>query len=149
MPFGYPGVYVEEAPSDVHVIAGVPTSTAAFLGATKFGPVAAPVLVHGFAEFEARFGGLSAEMPLGYAVRHFFLNGGRDALIARVEPAGSALTDADLSDPALDQQRRGLWLLGTRSVSTFSAFRRCRAPPTSDGPPGMPRPPTRPGAAPW
>jgi Bacteriophage tail sheath protein len=95
MPLGYPGVYVEEAPSDVHVIAGVPTSTAAFLGATKFGPVAAPLLVHSFAEFEARFGGLSAEMPLGYAVQHFFLNGGRDALVARVEPAGATLTDAD------------------------------------------------------
>jgi len=111
MPFGYPGVYVEEAPSDVHVIAGVPTSTAAFLGATQFGPVAAPVLVHSFAEFAAHFGGLAAEMPLGYAVQHFFLNGGRDALIARVEPAGATLADADLSDPALEQQRRGLWLL--------------------------------------
>ena len=111
MPFGYPGVYVEEAPSDPHVIAGVPTSTAAFLGATQFGPVAAPVLVHSFAEFAAHFGGLAVEMPLGYAVQHFFLNGGRDALIARVEPAGATLADADLSDPALEQQRRGLWLL--------------------------------------
>ena len=111
MPFGYPGVYVEEAPSDVHVIAGVPTSTAAFLGATQFGPVAAPVLVHSFAEFAAHFGGLAVAMPLGYAVQHFFLNGGRDALIARVEPTGATLTDADLSSPALEQQRRGLWLL--------------------------------------
>ncbi len=111
MRVGYPGVYVEEAPSDVHVIAGIPTSTAAFLGATKFGPVASPLHVHSFAEFEAHFGGLSAEMPLGYAVQHYFLNGGRDALIARVESAGPTLTDADLSSPALEQQRRGLWLL--------------------------------------
>jgi len=111
MPFGYPGVYVEETPSNPDVIAGVPTSTAAFLGATQFGPVAAPVLVHNFAEFAVHFGGLAVEMPLGYAVQHFFLNGGRDALIARVEPAGATLTDADLSDPALEQQRRGLWLL--------------------------------------
>ena len=149
MPFGYPGVYVEEAPSDVHVIAGVPTSTAAFLGATQFGPVAAPVLVHSFAEFAAHFGGLAVAMPLGYAVQHFFLNGGRDALIARVEPAGATLTDADLSVRRWSNSGGASGCSSTRSVSTSSAFRRCRALPTSDEPPGMPRPPTRPGAAPW
>jgi Bacteriophage tail sheath protein len=111
MRFEAPGVYVEEAAAGAHVIAGVATSTAAFLGATQSGPVAAPLLVHGFAEFQAHFGGLSAEMPLGYAVQQYFLNGGREALIARVVPAGTALADADLSNPALEQERRGLWLL--------------------------------------
>src|SRR5262249_45238667 len=38
-------------------------------------------------------------------------NGGRDALIARVVPSGPTLTDADLSNPALEAQQRGLWLL--------------------------------------
>src|SRR5712691_4746970 len=109
--FLFPGVYVEEFASGAHAIEGVPTSTAAFLGATKAGPVAAPLLVHSFAEFEAQFGGLSEPLPLGYAVQHFFLNGGRDALIARVEPAGATLTDADLSGAGLEQQQRGLWLL--------------------------------------
>ena len=106
-----PGVYVEEAPASARVIAGVPTSTAAFLGATKAGPVAAPLIVHSFAEFEAQFGALAAEMPLGYAVQQYFTNGGRDALIARVVPSGPTLTDADLSNPALEAQKRGLWLL--------------------------------------
>lgn len=109
--FVVPGVYVEEVDSTAHAIAGVPTSTTAFLGATSSGPVAAPLLVHSLAEFEAQFGGLSAELPLGYAVRHYFLNGGRTALIARVAPAGAVLTDADLSDPALERDKRGLWLL--------------------------------------
>ena len=106
-----PGVYVEEAPAGARVIAGVPTSTAAFLGATQAGPVAAPLLVHSFAEFEAQFGGLAAEMPLGYAVQQYFVNGGRDALIARIVPSGPTLTDADLSSPALEAQKRGIWLL--------------------------------------
>ena len=106
-----PGVYVEETPAGGHVIAGVPTSTAAFLGATSAGPVAAPVLVHSFAQFQAQFGGLSEPMPLGYAVQQFFLNGGHEALIARVVPGAAALTDADLSSPALEPARRGLWLL--------------------------------------
>jgi uncharacterized protein len=106
-----PGVYVEEAPAGAHVIAGVPTSTAAFVGATAAGPVAAPLIVHSFAEFEAQFGGLAVDMPLGYAVQQYFTNGGRDALIARVVPSGPTLTDADLSSPALEAQKRGLWLL--------------------------------------
>jgi len=106
-----PGVYVEETGAGAHVIAGVPTSMAAFVGATEAGPVAAPRIVHSFAEFEAQFGGLVVEMPLGYAVQQYFANGGRDALIARVVPSGPTLTDADLSNPALEAQQRGLWLL--------------------------------------
>ena len=99
-----PGVYVEEIGAGAHVIAGVPTSTAAFVGATQAGPVAAPLLVHSFAEFEAQFGALAAELPLGYAVQQYFVNGGRDALIARIVPSGPTLTDADLSNPALEAQ---------------------------------------------
>src|SRR5436309_1992623 len=68
-------------------------------------------MVHSFAEFQAQFGGLVLEMPLGYAVQQYFLNGGRKALIARVVPSGSTLTDADLSSPALEAKKRGLWLL--------------------------------------
>jgi phage tail sheath protein FI len=53
-----PGVYVEETGAGAHVIAGVPTSTAAFVGGTEAGPVAAPLIVRSFAEFEAQFGGV-------------------------------------------------------------------------------------------
>src|SRR5436309_14034701 len=68
-------------------------------------------MVHSFAEFQAQFGELVLEMPLGYAVQQYFLNGGREALIGRVVPSGATLTDADLSSPALEAQQRGLWLL--------------------------------------
>ena len=37
-----------------------------------------------FAEFQHIFGGLWQPSPLGYAVEHFFDNGGREALIVRV-----------------------------------------------------------------
>jgi phage tail-like protein len=89
----------------------VATSIAAFVGATKSGPTDAPVAVRSFADFTAQFGGLSDPHPLSYAVQHYFANGGREALIARVAPAGTALTDADISDAALAAQKRGLWLL--------------------------------------
>ena len=107
----FPGVFVEEAASGTRAIAGVPTATAAFVGATASGPVETPRMVESFAEYEAQFGGISADMPLGYAVQHYFLNGGREAVIARVVPSGATLTDADLSSPALEAQQRGLWLL--------------------------------------
>jgi phage tail-like protein len=108
----HPGVFVEEAPTGARPIEGVGTSTAAFVGTTPSGPLDAPLMVHSFAEFQAQFGALSVDMPLGYAVQHYFTNGGREALIARVAPSGSTLTDADLSSPALEAQKRGLWLLG-------------------------------------
>ena len=107
----FPGIFVEEVASETHAIAGVPTATTAFLGVTASGPVEAPRTVGSFAEYEAQFGGLSTDMPLGYAVQHYFLNGGREAVIARVVPSGATLTDADLSSPALEAQQRGLWLL--------------------------------------
>lgn len=107
----FPGIFVEEAAPPAHTIAGVPTSTTAFLGATASGPVDAPRMVESFAEYEAQFGGISADLPLGYAVHQYFLNGGREALIARVVPSGATLTDADLSSAALEAQQRGLWLL--------------------------------------
>ncbi len=106
-----PGVYVEELPSGVHPVEGVPTSIAAFVGATAKGPVAGPLVVRSFGEFTAQYGGLTDGMPLGYAVQHYFANGGGEAVIARVESSGGQLTDGDLSNPALEKQQRGLGLL--------------------------------------
>ena len=107
----HPGVFIEEVATRARPIEGVGTSTAAFVGATPSGPLDAPRIVHSFAEFQAQFGALAVDMPLGYAVQHYFTNGGREALIARVAPSGSTLTDADLSSPALEAHKRGLWLL--------------------------------------
>src|SRR5579871_1066886 len=106
-----PGVYIEEVSSQSQPIAGVPTSTAAFVGAAAKGPVDAPLVVASFAEFTTQYGGLTDGMPLGYAVQQYFANGGREAVIARVEGSGGQVRDADLSAPALEPQQRGLWLL--------------------------------------
>jgi phage tail sheath protein FI len=84
----YPGVYIEEVPSGVRTIAGVATSITAFVGRALRGPVNQAVRVQSFAEFERIFGGLSATSGLSYAVQHFFLNGGGDALIVRVVHTG-------------------------------------------------------------
>src|SRR5262245_12400374 len=72
----YPGVYIEELPSSTRTISAVTTSVTAFVGHTRRGPLNEPVRVTGFAEFERRFGGLSSQSAVAYAVHQFFANGG-------------------------------------------------------------------------
>ena len=83
-PASYPGVYIEEVPSGVRTITGVPTSITAFIGRARRGPTDRPGRVQNFADFERMYGGLWEISTLGYAVQHFFANSGTDALIVRV-----------------------------------------------------------------
>ncbi|MCQ8192355.1 phage tail sheath family protein [Streptomyces rugosispiralis] len=88
-PAGYPGVYIEELPSSVRTIASVTTSVTAFVGHTRRGPLNTPVRITSFADFERRFGGLTSQSAVGYAVHQFFGNGGTVAVVVRVTKAGS------------------------------------------------------------
>jgi len=80
----YPGVYIEEIPSGVRTIMGVPTSITAFVGRAKRGPVNEPITINGFGDYERTFGGLWKESSMSYAVRDFYLNGGGQAIIVRL-----------------------------------------------------------------
>jgi phage tail sheath protein FI len=86
----YPGVYVEEIPSGVRTITGVSTSITAFVGRASRGPVNKATVVNSFGDFETRFGSLSNDSALGFAVRDFFLNGGSQAVIVRLYRADTA-----------------------------------------------------------
>lgn len=86
----YPGVYIQEVPSGSRAIAGVPTAVAAFVGYTARGAVNAPQQLFSYADFERNFGGLHLDSPLGYAVNHFFLNGGAVAWVVRVAAGAQA-----------------------------------------------------------
>lgn len=79
-----PGVFIEEVPGSARPIQEVPTSVTAFVGRALQGPVGEPTAVASLTEFENRFGGLSRDYPLTYAVRDFFANGGRQAVVVRV-----------------------------------------------------------------
>jgi phage tail sheath protein FI len=85
----YPGVYIEEIPSGVHTITGVATSIAAFVGWSPKGPTDKARLVQGFLDYQALYGGLDSNSPLGYAVNQFFANGGQQAYIVRIGWDGS------------------------------------------------------------
>lgn len=110
-----PGVYVEETRPPPR-IEGVPTSVTAFIGRAPKGPRdrnvdASPTPVTSWAEYERIFGGLSVESTLGYMVKQFFDNGGRDALIVRAGKTSTPLGDADIAAPKLEARGRGLWAL--------------------------------------
>ena len=98
VPLTYPGVYIEELPSTVHTITGVPTSITAFVGRAWKGPVDEPVQVNSYADFERGFGGLWRLSSVGHAVQQFFANGGSQALVVRVatRSGGSAAAVATI-----------------------------------------------------
>src|SRR5713101_5014617 len=79
-----PGVYVEEVAFRAQSIEGVSTSTTGFVGRARQGPLRQPVAISSFADFEGAFGGLQADLELGYAALQYFLNGGREGRIVRV-----------------------------------------------------------------
>jgi hypothetical protein len=78
------GAQLAQQSRDLHAIDGVATGIAAFIGRTLKGPVAQPLTVRSFAEFQQHFGGLWQPSTLSYAVEQFFENGGREARIVRV-----------------------------------------------------------------
>ena len=79
-----PGSVVDEVPSGVRAIAGVPTSVTAFVGRARRGMAERPAAVTGFSDFARGFGGLWHESTLGFAVRDFFANGGSSAVVVRL-----------------------------------------------------------------
>jgi len=88
----YPGVYIEEVPSEVRTIAGVATSITAFIGRALRGPTDDPIRIQSYSEYIRKFGGLWTLSPMSYAVQHYFLNGGTDAIIVRVEDGADPAT---------------------------------------------------------
>jgi phage tail sheath protein FI len=82
----YPGVYIEELPSAVRTIIGVPTAVAAFVGTAPRGAADRPVHITSFADYEQEFGGLDPTSDLSYAVYQFYQNGGSEAEIVRIIP---------------------------------------------------------------
>jgi uncharacterized protein len=93
-------------------ILGVPLSITGFIGRTLRGRVDAPIRCRSFAEFERLCGGLWAQSELGFAVYHFFQNGGYEALIARVATGATTAAVALRSSGAplrLESADPGAW----------------------------------------
>jgi phage tail sheath protein FI len=104
-----PGVYIEEQ-TGPGVIAGVGTSTVAFVGPARRGTLLEPLRISSYEEFLSLF---AVQRPdgsfdpfitsprrfyLAQAVRGFFLNGGRQAYIVRVGTARATTWDVENQD---------------------------------------------------
>ncbi len=139
----HPGVYIEELPSGSRPIEGVATSTACFIGYVERGPVAEPVLISSFDDYQRSFGGLREDNgtprgdDMGHAVSAFFTNGGSKAYIVRALLGdGSALAStgtlrnaADTADLLVaDAANPGDWADGLevrlepRTLGTSTSF---------------------------
>jgi len=103
-----PGVYVEDGSDRSRRIAGVPTSTAAFIGATERGPLA-PVIVGSVADFQRVFGAGPVDGYLPQAVAGFFENGGRTLVVCRAVGAQAATASARFGDFTLRAIGPGGW----------------------------------------
>ena len=116
-----PSVYVEETSFRSKSIEGVSTSTAAFVGPTRKGPIGGtPELITSFGDFERMYGGFhdlefsaaDATNYIAHSVKNFFDNGGSRLFIARVFQAASGSTGIANSVATIDAS-------GMRFVSRF------------------------------
>lgn len=118
MAFERPGVYVREAPAQTQVSVSNTATAAAFLGTALRGPTS-PVLINSWSSYVTNFGPLANDYDLGYAVYHFFANGGRDAYVTRIArsdstPASAALAGTSGGSPAT------LFTLTAKSVGAWA-----------------------------
>lgn len=115
-------MYIEEV-ADPRAIVAAPTAVTAFLGRTRWGAVAQPVMVTSPGQFARDFGGAWPGSALPGCVDDFFANGGSTAVVVRLfagdpEAARSALDWDGLTLVAADP---GSWGAGLRVRVTHDA----------------------------
>lgn len=111
--YSTPGVYVTEAPLASLLTPSVGGTAAVFFGEADRGPTAA-TLVQDWTTYKALYGDLTNSSDLGYAVYHFFNNGGRACYVVRVT-AAAATTATKASVPFFPTGS------GNASATLFSA----------------------------
>lgn len=110
-----PGVYVEEVSGGVKPIAGVGTSTGAFVGIAEKGVIGKAVLVTNWSQFVKEFGGFIPNGYLAYAVYGFFAEGGTSCYVVRAasdkaKKSSKTIKDKDNADSLkVDARSEGSW----------------------------------------
>ena len=93
-----PAVYVEEVSSGVKPIAGVGTSTGAFVGVAEKGPINEPKLITNWTQFVETYGSYIADGFLAYSLFQFFNEGGTKCYVVRVATDAAATASVNLAD---------------------------------------------------
>jgi phage tail sheath protein FI len=117
----YPGVYIVEKPSGVRTITGVATSVTAFIGGARKGPTDLAVPLNSVADYERYFGAPHPDSYLGYAVSHFFGNGGSEARVVRVAHPDAKAAAGSGGGLTVAASSAGTWANTVQVVVTPSA----------------------------
>lgn len=91
--YNTPGVYVTESPLTALTTSTDGTAIGAFFGKASRGPTT-PTLISDWSSYTTLFGSIEDQYDLGYAVYHYFANGGRACYVTRVVGTGSVAADA-------------------------------------------------------
>jgi phage tail sheath protein FI len=142
----HPGVFVQEVPSGVRSIEGVPTSTTIFVGETERGPVA-PTKILNAGDYARLFGsqlrhsgssGGAVRVAMRYEVDLFFQNGGNTAYVLRVlasapgsPPNTTGLPPIGGRSPFLVASSPGQWGNHVFAVITLSPSTPVTSPPNA------------------
>ena len=123
-----PGIYVTESPFATSTTTGPTTTAAAFIGTAQRGPTT-PKAIDSWNAYKSTFGDVSSSYELGFAVYHYFANGGRTAYVSRVIGASSAPATATVlgtqnagssaTSFVLGAANNGVW--GNNLTATVSA----------------------------
>lgn len=104
-----PGVYIEEIERGPRPIEGVPTSTAAFLGAAERGSIR-PRLVTSYKDYQRFFGNVfGRDKFLPYAMNGFFENGGTRAYVCRLVGENATAASIAAGDFTVRAAGAGEW----------------------------------------
>jgi hypothetical protein len=118
MAYERPGVYVQDGTFATNIQTNNGPTAAAFVGTAERGPVT-PTLVTSWGQYTSLFGDLSNSYDLGYAVYHYFANGGQSAYVTRVIDVSAVKSDASLSATPTGGSTATLISLVTKSPGSW------------------------------
>jgi phage tail sheath protein FI len=91
--YSVPGVYVTESTLTALTNSNGGQAVGAFFGEARRGPTV-PTLIQDWSSYVTLFGDIDDTYDLGYAVYHYFANGGRSCYVTRVTGAASVAADS-------------------------------------------------------
>lgn len=118
MAYSRPGVYVSEGAFATTAIAGTTTVAAGFIGTAARGPVV-PTKVTSWTSYKSLYGDLENAYDLGYALYHYFANGGRAAYVSRVYNSSAASASANFAGTVNGGSSTTVFRLSADNVGTW------------------------------
>lgn len=124
MAYSQPGVYITEGPFSTTTPVGPTVTPTAFLGTVARGPEV-PTRIDSWNQYKTLYGEMTNSSHLGYAVYHFFANGGRTAYINRVTAsaavkAKSAGVAGTINGSAVNPSAGGMFEIRAKNKGTWA-----------------------------